>query len=138
MGRPTPRTEAAATSQRWLQSTVLEPTVRDLHRLTSEIFPRFMLPSIMYHERKFEFQIAARKRAAGDQTATALLARIESPAARLGFFAAFTPRILSKLGHDSPFTIHKSRVTNPRTSKNRYTAIRISRNRHKTKPRPHF
>ena len=65
----------------------------------------------MYYERKFEFQIAARKRAAGDQLRSACSLAAKHPPQGSAFFAASTRRTLSKLGRSSPFTIHKSRVT---------------------------
>ncbi len=70
-----------------------------------------MLPSIMYREREFEFQIAARKRAAGDQLRSACSLAAKRPPQASTFLAAFAPRTLPKLGHGSPFTIHQSRVT---------------------------
>ena len=68
----------------------------------------------MYHERKFEFRIAARKRAAGDTVRSACSLAAKHPPQGSIFFGAFTPRTMSKLGHGSPFTIHKSRVTSHR------------------------
>ncbi len=65
----------------------------------------------MYRERKFEFQIAARKRAAGDQIPSACSLAAKHPPEGSIFLSAFAPRTLPKLGPGSPFTIHKSRLT---------------------------
>ena len=65
----------------------------------------------MYYERKFDFQIAARKRAAGDAVQSASSLAAKHPLQGSIFFGAFTPRTKPKLDHGSPFTIHKSRVT---------------------------
>jgi hypothetical protein len=64
----------------------------------------------MYYEIEFDFQTAARKRAAGDQSRSACLHEVKrrlrgSPS------VARTPSTLPKLGRGSPFTIRKSRVT---------------------------
>jgi hypothetical protein len=68
----------------------------------------------MYYERKFEFQIAPRKRAAGDHTRSAYSLAAIHPPKGSAFFAASTRRTLSKLVRGSPCTIHKSRVTSHR------------------------
>lgn len=65
----------------------------------------------MYYEIKFEFQIAARKRATGDQSPSTCSLAAKLPPRAPTFFASFTRRTVSRLGHSSPFTIHKSRVT---------------------------
>jgi hypothetical protein len=65
----------------------------------------------MYYEIEFEFQIAARKRAAGDQTPSACSLAANHPPQGSIFLAAFASGTRSKLGHGSPFTIHKPRVT---------------------------
>ena len=64
----------------------------------------------MYYEIKFEFQIAARKRAAGHQSPSACSLAAKHPPQASNFSVAITPRTLPKLGHSSPFTIHKSRA----------------------------
>ncbi len=65
----------------------------------------------MYYEIKFEFQIAARKRAAGDPIRSACSLAAKHPPQGSIFLGAFVPRTLPKPGHGSPFTIHRSRVT---------------------------
>ena len=65
----------------------------------------------MYHEIKFDFQIAARKRAAGDQSRSDRSLAAKDPPQASNFSVAITPRTLSKLGHGSPCTIRKLRVT---------------------------
>ena len=67
----------------------------------------------MYYEIKFEFQIPARKRAAGDQTGPPYSLASNDPPQGSRFFVAFSSGTLPSLGYDSPFTIHKSRVTSP-------------------------
>jgi hypothetical protein len=64
----------------------------------------------MYCERKFEFRIAARKRAACDPIRSACSLAAKHPPQASNFSVAITPRTLPKLGHSSPFTIHKSRA----------------------------
>ncbi len=68
----------------------------------------------MYYERKFEFQIAARKRAAGDQLRSGCPPAAMHPPQGSAFLAASTRRTLPKLGRSSSFTIHKSRVASHR------------------------
>jgi hypothetical protein len=75
---------------------------------------RFVLPSIMYRERKFEFQIAARKRAAGDQLRSACSLAAKHQPQSSTFFVAFTPRTLCKPGYGLPFMLQRSRVTSHR------------------------
>jgi hypothetical protein len=65
----------------------------------------------MYHEREFEFQIAAQKRAAGDQSRSDRSLAAKHPPQASTYSVAITPRTLSKLGHGSSFTIRKLRVT---------------------------
>ena len=64
----------------------------------------------MYYEIEFEFQTAARKRAAGSQSRSACSHEVKRPL-RGSLSVARTPRALPKLGRGSPFTIRKSRVT---------------------------
>ncbi len=67
-----------------------------------------MLPSSVRYERKFEVQIAARKRAAGDQLRPACSLTAKLPPQGSTFFVDLTPRALSKFGHGSPFTPNTS------------------------------
>jgi hypothetical protein len=67
----------------------------------------------MYYEIEFEFQIAARKRAAREQVRPACSLAAKRPL-RGSPSVARTPRSLPKLGRGSPFTIRKSRVTSHR------------------------
>jgi len=64
----------------------------------------------MYHEIKFGFQIAARKWAARDAVRSACSLAAKQPPEGSIFLGAFAPRTLPRLGHGSPFAIHKSRV----------------------------
>ena len=65
----------------------------------------------MSYEIKSAFQIASRKRAAGDQSRSACLHEAKRPLRGSNSSVARTPRTLPKLGRGSPFTIRKSRVT---------------------------
>jgi hypothetical protein len=62
----------------------------------------------MYYERKFEFRIAARKRAACDPIRSACSLAAKRPPQGSALFVAPTPKTLSRLGYSSPFTIHRS------------------------------
>jgi hypothetical protein len=64
----------------------------------------------MYYEREFEFQVASNQRAAGDPIRSACSLAAKHPPQASNFSVAITPRTLPKLGHSSPFTIHKSRA----------------------------
>jgi hypothetical protein len=64
----------------------------------------------MYYEREFEFQVASHQRAAGDPIRSACSLAAKHPPQASNFSVAITPRTLPKLGHSSPFTIHKSRA----------------------------
>jgi hypothetical protein len=65
----------------------------------------------MYYEIKFDFQTAARKRAARDQSRSACLHEAKRPLRGSNSSVARTSRTLPKLGRGSPFTIGKSQVT---------------------------
>jgi hypothetical protein len=68
----------------------------------------------MYYAIKFEFQIAARRRAAGDQIRLPCSPADTRTPQRSNFSSAFTPRTLSKFGYGSPFTLYQSGVTSHR------------------------
>ena len=78
--------------------------------LTSEIFPCFVLPSIMYYERKFEFQIAARKRASGDQTPSVCSLAAKQLPQGSAFFVTRTDLTPSDRGDGAAFTPNTSRA----------------------------
>ena len=64
----------------------------------------------MYYERKFEFQIAVRKRAVGDQTPSACSLAAKHPPQGAIFLAVFAPRTPSQLCYGAPFTVRRSRA----------------------------
>jgi hypothetical protein len=68
----------------------------------------------MYYEIKFEFQVAARRRAAGNQIRSARLLEAKRQLRGSNSSVARTPRSLPKPGRGLPCTIHKPRVTSHR------------------------
>ena len=68
----------------------------------------------MYHEIESEFQIAARKRAVGDQICPACAPAGEHPLQGANFYVVLRPRTPSMLSRSSPCPLHLSRVTSHR------------------------
>jgi hypothetical protein len=68
----------------------------------------------VHYKRKFEFQIAARKRVTSDQIRLPCSPAATRPPQGSNLSSAPTARVLSKVGCDSPSTIHKSRVKSHR------------------------
>ena len=69
-----------------------------------------MLPSIMYYERKFEFQVAARKRASGDQTPSVCSLAAKQLPQGPTFSVTHTDLTPSDRGDGAAFTPNTSRA----------------------------